>query len=95
MKTTVSGTPPPPPGGGRRVFRWGILTIPLALGIGWWLLRSCVALDPWDRAMCGLEVKDRMGYTNLAALGLVLIAILAVAKVIWRRGSGHGPGAHP
>lgn len=95
MKKTVTGTPPPKPGGGQRVFRWEILGIPLALGIGGWLLQSCAADNVWEHTMDGLPITDRTGYTHLVVLGLVLIGIVAVAKVIWGRGAGHGSGGRP
>ena len=94
MKKTTTGTPPHQLTRVRREFHWGMVGIPLALGTGWWLLRGCAAGDAWAGAADG-HIPDRAGFVQLAVLGFVLIAIVAVAKVIWGRESGRGPGGRP
>ena len=94
MKKTTTGTPPHQRTRVRREFRWGIVGIPLALGTGWWLLRSCAARKAWAGAADG-HIPNHAGFAQLAMLGIVPIAIAAVTKVIGGRGTGHGPGGRP
>jgi len=69
----------------RRYFRWYLLLVPLAFLFLLWVARSIHPAFSWSQVMDFLRVKNRFLFTHLAILGCILVAIIAVIRIL------HGP----
>ena len=68
-----------------RRMRWYLLTIPLTVMFASWLADGIEPARSWDDAMDVMKVNDRTRVMQLAALGVVIIGVVAVDRVIKRR----------
>ncbi len=63
-------------------FRWvPFVIIPGTLLLTLWLINGAEPHWAWDDVMTYLRVNDRQQYTQLACLGLIGIAIAAIARI--------------
>ncbi|MEK6677166.1 MAG: hypothetical protein AABZ47_16120 [Planctomycetota bacterium] len=79
-----SSQPPMPVRRRRWFFRWEFVCVPLGLLFAAWLIQNVPGPTfSWDHVMEGLGVSRRneKAYTQLAVMGLVLIALVYVLKV--------------
>ncbi len=66
-------------------FRWEWLLIPGVCILAVWFLSNAHAAFSWEDVMDVLHVHNREQYTMLAVMGLVLVAIVAIARVLRRK----------
>ena len=66
----------------RRRFHWGWILVPLVLIVAAWLATGIEAGISWDSVMDMLSVHNKEAYTRLALLGLLVVAVVAVAKIM-------------
>ncbi len=71
----------------RTTVRWSVLLVPLAILFAAWVISGIQPAGTWKEVMDFLHVKNRERYTQLACLGVALIAIVAIARVL-----GYGRG---
>ena len=79
----VSVQPPPPKP--RRSFRWWLLWLPLAVVLAVQLVTAVVAVVSsfsWSDILNRLSIRDKPGFSSLAALACVCLAIVALAKIL-------------
>jgi hypothetical protein len=77
--------PPEPPEPQDR-FRWGIFVgIPLVVLAFLWLLKGIEPAFQFEDIMRYLGVLQEERYVRLACLGIVLVAVILIAKVLMKR----------
>jgi len=62
-------------------FRWALVLVPLGLILASWVLSNIEPTLDWDNISNFLGVRNRGRYSMLAALGLLLVGILAVIRI--------------
>ena len=63
-------------------FRWSILWVVGALILAAWLLSGARASITWRDICRFLNVRDEIRYGKLAIAGIVVCAVLAIARVL-------------
>jgi len=61
---------------------WGWILAPLLLVLAAWLATGIEAGVTWNQVMDMLAVHNKEAYTRLALLGLLVVAIVAIAKIL-------------
>lgn len=75
-------TPPPPPPEPKYRFRWPILAVVLAVMGFFWVLNGVTPSFRFDDVLELLNVVQRGTYTQLACLGVVVIAVTLIIKTL-------------
>lgn len=70
--------------------RWYLLLVPLLILSAMWLAQGLEPARSWNEVMISFGVRDRERYTQLATLGVLIVAALAVWRVLQRRRSPDG-----
>ncbi len=65
-------------------FRSEWILVPLACLIMVWVLKTVQPACAWSDVMDALHVHNRSQYSMLACLGCVVVAIVAIARVLRR-----------
>ena len=63
-------------------FRWAWVWVPAAALLTLWVIHGIEPAGSWDDLMDFMNVHQRNRYTQLAVLGLVTVAIVAIARVL-------------
>jgi len=63
-------------------FRWAFVLVPAAVFLALWIISGIEPAGTWDDLMDFMKVRNRQRYTLLACLGLVIVAIVATARVL-------------
>ena len=66
----------------KRRFRWAFVLVPAAVLLVLWIISGIEPAGSWDDVMDFLKVRNRERYTLLACLGLVIVAIAAIARIM-------------
>lgn len=66
----------------RRRFHWFLLAVPLVILSAVWLGQGIQPAATWEEVMDALNVRSRERYTQLATLGVLITAGLAVSRVV-------------
>jgi len=74
--------PPRPRPRLRRRFRWEWLFVPMVLLIAAWLATGIQVGFSWDSVMDTLSVHNKEAYSRLAICGLIVVAVVAVMKIL-------------
>ena len=61
---------------------WGWILAPLLLVLAAWLATGIEAGVTWNQVMDMLAVHNKEAYTRLALLGLLVVAFVAIAKIL-------------
>jgi len=61
---------------------WGWILVPLLLVLAAWLATGIQVSFSWDSVMDMLAVHNKEAYTRLALLGLLVVAFVAIAKIL-------------
>jgi len=61
---------------------WGWILAPLLLVLAAWLATGVEVGVTWNQVMDMLAVHNKEAYTRLALLGLLVVAFVAVAKIL-------------
>ena len=61
---------------------WGWILAPLLLVLAAWLATGIEVGVTWNQVMDMLAVHNKEAYTRLALLGLLVVAFVAVAKIL-------------
>ena len=73
----------------KRGFRWPLLVVPLVLLISMWVYREVHFACGWEDLMEAVHVlpQNYERYTQLAVLGVLVTAVVAIYRVLRREGS--------
>jgi len=71
----------------RATVRWSIILVPLAILFAAWVISGIEPAGTWKEVMGYLHVRRPGLYSQLACLGIVVVAAVAIARVL-----GHGRG---
>jgi hypothetical protein len=66
-------------------FRWWLLLVPLGVFLVFWLPRQLHGTSlsaPWEQVMDLLQIHDRDRFTELALLGLLAVAFVAIVRTL-------------
>lgn len=74
----------------RKRFRWSLIAVPAAIVMCLWLASGINVGFAWVDVENALHVHNRTRYTQLACLGLVAVAIVAVARILRKDSQGEG-----
>jgi hypothetical protein len=69
----------------RAHFRWSIVLVIAAAALAAWLVKGIDPARSWEEFMDAIGVENKVRYTQLAILGMVVVAIVAVARVLRRK----------
>lgn len=61
---------------------WGWVLVPLVIILAAWLATGIEASLSWDAVMDMLNIKNEEAYTRLTLLGLLVVAIVAVGRIL-------------
>ena len=81
----VPQPPPPPTPTPKKHFRWWPFLLVLSLLTLAWVISNAELAFCWGDVMDLLNVQNRGRYTMLACLGVVCVAVVAIAKVLRRK----------
>ena len=62
--------------------KWSILLVPAAILLGAYVISHIEPAFTWDQVMRELGIRNRERYTMLMCLGLVIVGIVAIARVL-------------
>jgi hypothetical protein len=71
--------------GHRRRIRWSVVWVLGALFLSVWIINSVAPSITWGGVMDGLHIRNREGFSRLACLFLVLVAVLLIARIARKR----------
>lgn len=82
----VPAPPKPPPTKRRRRpqwhFKWHLLLVPAVIGLLLWMAQGLRPAFTWDDVMSALHVRNQSRYTELAVLGALITAAVAIMRVL-------------
>ena len=64
--------------------RWYLLLVPLLVLLAMWLAQGLEPARSWDEVMDSLGVRNRELYTQLMTLSVLIVAGLAVLRILGR-----------
>jgi Ni/Fe-hydrogenase subunit HybB-like protein len=71
-------------------FKWGIVIVPAVLLLAYWVGANIAVGVSWNSVMGALHVHNRQRYTQLACLGLVCVAVVAIARILRKKKDDSG-----
>ena len=63
-------------------FRWYLVTVPSVILFLIWFSRGIQPSFSWDQVMDRLGVQDRVAYTRVAVLGIIITATVIVLRIL-------------
>jgi len=70
----------------RRRFRWWLITVPAVALVIAWMLSGIEPAVSWCDVSAALGATDELRYGQLAILGLAAFALIAVLRVLKKKG---------
>ena len=71
-----------PRGRRKRRFRWWLVLVPAFLLLAMWVAQGITIGFSWADVQDALHVHNRARYSRLALLGLVAVAVVAIARLL-------------
>ena len=69
----------------RASFRWGIVLVIVAAALAAWLVKGIDPAGSWEEFVDAIGIEKKVRYTQLAILGMVVVAIVSIARVLRKK----------
>ena len=66
----------------RRRFNWAIVAVPAAILLAMWAASGIQIGFSWDYLLTIWHIKNKQRFTQLACMGLLAVAVVAIARIL-------------